>query len=715
MPNGFLREEGMKSFRLALVSVLAAWFVAAPVKASDFYVFPVKELEGAGQTSNNSLRPLLDPRALSLLTPPSQKEILTHFVDELAKTYPKSIVGPRQVRDVLSGKHQFVNDDSLACGAGFVAPLRRSYAVVIGITRASFYEVPREGGRVEVLIPITLNIQLVKPDTAKVVASASDTLYSPFLFSAEELKSESVKAKITEVVTRGVKRQVSDLISEIRKNFNPQETVVKLLEKSGDVFVVDKGYEVGFKTGDELVAIKKSDNSELIFKVVNADAGFSVLRPMLGSPRTGEDYLFVFEGAADDSRKPRVLPVTSAREGRGWTPAVSDILVKDIGFKAPFQITPVDVNFKDTMESISRQANCVPWDKFPSAKTVFDSRLDHPQFLLKLDFARSAVAEQKGVGGVKTTENFVSGVTANLVDLDGNVVFSELGVDNYKIERTAGQGISQLSAFEISLKNATTDLSKRLLANIKLDPTEFKISKIEKNQFLAEGLVLPEGQKKLAYDVVRPLGVKISGKEVFMRLELGEGQEPPMAVEGGTLLSYSKLVDEPKRGDLIRVANLPRKGQALMSECPEIYKAPGTLDADFKIPFVRHSSYKSGRHKVRVVDTAFYEDANTLLQAGFFKYRVPPPAQTEICVRSGYLLKVENSECSADSCKAQILSAITLIQEKSGTRVGNSVQAEKIQLEGFTKDQQENFISFKAFENVSKSIRGLTEKFSSNK
>jgi hypothetical protein len=705
----------MKSFQLSLVYAVTALLAVTAAKASDFYVFPVKELEGSGQMSSNSLRPLIDPKALNLLTEQSQKEILNYFVDELAKTYPKSIVGPRQVRDVISGKHQFVNDDSLACGAGFVAPLRRSYAVVIGITRASFYEVPREGGRLEILVPITLNIQLVKPDTAKVVASASDTLYSPFVFSADELKSESIKAKMSEVVTRGVKRQVSDLILEIKKNFNPQETSVKLLEKSGDVFVVDKGYEVGFKTGDELVAIKKSDNSELIFKVINADAGFSVLRPLMGSPRTGEDYMFIFEGAADDSKKPRVLPVTSTREGRGWTPAVSDILVKDIGFKAPFQISPVDVNFKDTMESISRQANCVPWDKFPSAKTVFDSRTDHPQFFLKLDFSRSAVAEQKGAGSVKTTENFISGVTANLLDLDGNVVFSEIGVDNYQIERTAGQGISQLSAFEISLKNATTDLSKRLLANIKLDPTEFKISRIDKNQFVAEGLILAEGQKKFAYEVVRPLGVKVAGKDVFMRLELGEGQESPVPTEGGTLLSYSKLVDEPKRGDFIRVANLPRKGQVLMSECPEIYKAPGTLDADFKIPFVRHSSYKSGKYKVRVVDSLFYEDANKLLLAGFFKYRVSPPVPTEICVRSGYLLKVESAECSADTCKAQILSAITLIQEKSGARVSNSVHAEKIQIEGFAKDQQENFISFKAFENVSKGIRGLTEKFSSNK
>jgi len=694
-----------------IVAALISW--SSGSFASDFYVFPIKELEGARER-DRTLRPLIDPKALGYITKESQQEILAHFVSELAKTYPKSIVGPGQVRDVLRGKYQFINDDSIACGSGFVAPLRRSYAVVMGITRASFYEVQREGGRVEVLVPVTMNIQLVKPDSAKVVASASDTLYTRFPLSQEELKSDQTKRIITQAVTTGMKRQVTDLILEISRNFNPQETVVKLLDKAGDVFVVDKGYEVGFKPG-ELGAIRKGDGKEVIFSVINADSGFSVLRPMEGDPRVGEEYLFIFEGAADDSRKPRILPVTSSRAGREWTAAVADVLLKDIGFKAPFQITPVDVNFKDTMESISRQANCVPWDKFPAAKTVFDSREDAPQFLMKFDFSRSSVTEQRGTGGVKSTESFISGVTANITDLEGRVIFSEIGVDRYRIERTAGQGIPLLNAFEISMKNATVDLSKKLLSSVKLEPTEFKISKIEGNRFFVDGLILPEGSKKIAYEVVRPLSTKVGGKDVFMRLQLGEGQEPPIHADGGTSFSYSKLIDEPKRGDLVRVPNMPRKGQESILECREPYKAPGSLDAEFKLPFVRHAAYKSPNHRVQVSDTMFYEDANALLYAGFFKKRVAAALPSDICLRSGYLLRIESSDCPSDSCKAQILSAITLIKEKAGSRLTNSVQAEKIQMEGFSRDQLNNFVASKAFESSLQGSRSLTEKFSTSK
>jgi hypothetical protein len=683
--------------------------------ASQFFVFPVKEIEGAAEKGEAKIRPLIDRSATAFLTPDAQQEVLKHFVQQLAATYPESIVGPRQVRDVLQGKYAYLDSDSLPCGNGFVAPLRRSYAVVIGLTRASYYEVPRVGDRVEVLLPITLNIQLVKPDSAKVVASASDTLYSTFIFSKSELNSPSAKAKVTEIVLKGVKEQINSLLAEIKKNFSPKETAVRLVDSTDGVFVADKGFEIGFKDGDEPAAISKKDGKEAIFRVVTADSGYSVLKPLAGSPQRGEEYVFLFESPADDSRKPKLLPVTSFNADRLWTHGISDILVKDIGFKAPFQLAPVDANFRDTMESISRQANCVPWDKFPSSKTVSDSRLDHPQFLMKLDYSRSPVATAVGVGGVRSTESFMTGVTAQVLDLDGNVLFSDAAVDSYKLERTAGQGISQISAFEISMKNATVALSKKIISSLQLNPSEFRISRVEKNKFVVDGLKLPEGESSISYEVIRPLDVKVAGKNTFMRLQLGDGQEEPLAEGSGTAISYSKLEDEPKRGDIVRVRGFAKKGQQTVAECKDAYKAPGTLDADYVLPFVRQAAYVSPRHRMTITDPQFYEDVNTLLHAGFFKHRVKAKSLPETCVKSGYLVKLESSKCGVDGCAVQMLSAITLIQEKGGTRVGNYVHAEKITIEGFTEKEIANFVGLKAFETATKNITKLSEKFSTAK
>jgi hypothetical protein len=254
-----------------------------------------------------------------------------------------------------------------------------------------------------------------------------------------------------------------------------------------------------------------------------------------------------------------------------------------------------------------------------------------------------------------------------------------------------------------------------LVQSVKLEPTEFPITRIESNRFFVNGLMLPEGIKNLAYEVVRPLNIKVGGKDVFMKLELGVGQEGPVQAEGGTSFSYSKLIDVPKRGDLLRIANMPKKGQVIISECLETYKAPGSIDAEFKLPFVKHASYKAPNYKVRLSDSDFYKDTNLLLQAGFFKHRVASSAPGEICLRAGYLLKVESSECPSETCRVQMLSAITLIKEKGGVRLSNSVHAEKIQIDGFSRDQLDNFVINRAFESTLSSSRSLTEKFSISK
>ncbi len=698
----------------ALAIVLSLPFGAN--SASQFYIFPVREIEGASLQGDAKIRPIIDRRATSFLTPTVQKEVLDHFASRLASAYPESIVHARQAGDVIKGKHSYLSNGG-TCGEGFVAPLRRSYAVVIGLTRASYYEVPRVGDRTEVLIPITLNIQLVKPDTAKVIASASDTLYSTFVFGRNEVGTDAAKAKISSLVMSGIKKQIDDLLAQIKKSFSPKEEIVKIVENVDGYYVVDKGFEIGFKDGDEPVAVSKKDGKEFVFRVVSADSGYSVLRSVPGSasPRVGEEYVFLFESQADDSRKPKLLPVTTQRESALWTNAIADILVKDIGFKAPFQLSPVDANFRDTMNSITAQANCVPWDKFPASKTIADSRTDHPQFLMRLDYARSPVATLAGVGGVKSTETFMSVVSAQVLDLDGNIIFSDVASDSYKIERTAGQGISQINAFEVSMKNAAVALSKQLAASLKLEPAEFRISKVDTTQFEVDGLSVAEDAKKLSYEVIRPLNVKVGGKPVVVRLQLGEGQGPPKAQGSNTIIQYSKLEDVPKRGDIVRVRGMPRKGQVSLNECKETFKGAGSMDGDFYLPFTRHATYKSQKHRIAFTDNVFYDDTNLLLDAGFFKHRVKAPAPSEVCVKSGYLLKVENSKCSAESCNAQFLSAMTIIQEKAGARVANFVQAEKVSIEGFSEREQNNFIGLKALESAAKSHQKLTDKFNITK
>lgn len=693
------------AIRLALLAGL----LAGGAQASQFYVFPVKEIEGLSTRAKESARPLIDRRVVSLFTPAMQQELLGHFVAGVASAYPASTVHARQVRDTIKGSHQFLDNDNQVCGDGFAAPIGAAYAVVIGVTRASYFEVDR-GPNVELLVPVTLNLQLVKPERGKIAYTLSETTYTPFLFSKQEKDTAQTRATMTRVLAENTRKQISALLDTARQHFNPQQTPVKLVDKDGKFYVANKGFEIGFQTGLELEAVTPAGKPAL-FRVVSADSGYAVLTPIAGSVSVGDEYLFTFETAVDDARKPKLMPVTGNQPQQAWSSQVADLFAKNIGFNAPFQIAPVDVNFSDTMDSVRAQANCVPWDKYPAARTVSDSRLDAPQFFLRFEHAVSPVALSAAKGSVKTSESFVSAVTAQVVDNDGNVVFSEQGSDRYELDKVANQGLSLANAQEVALKNATARLAANFLKTVKLSPAEFRISRADKKNFWVEGF--PVSGQNIVYEVLRPLGVKLGGKPVLMKLALDGTTVPPEADGSKGRFAYSTSAPDvpvPEAGDIVRVLTPLRGHLPEMAACGEVYRANGSLPADHLLPLANHVAYRASRYLVSISDAGFYADANRLLAAGFYKFRLPPFTPTEFCFKPGYKVAQTAGQC-AESCSSTFLNALTVIVEKGGARTHEAVQAQQVSIEGFPEAQRNNFIGLKAMEESLRSLDELSRKF----
>ena len=64
--------------------MLFGLFVTAQAMALDFYVFPVREIEGFNVTNRDTAtRPLVDPRAVAVFTPASQKQIISAFTENI--------------------------------------------------------------------------------------------------------------------------------------------------------------------------------------------------------------------------------------------------------------------------------------------------------------------------------------------------------------------------------------------------------------------------------------------------------------------------------------------------------------------------------------------------------------------------------------------------------------------------------------------------------
>ena len=680
--------------------------------ASQFYIFPVNELDGVSNRVAPESRPMIDKRVRALFTPEVQANILNYFSRELLKAFPDSAVHARQVTDVKKGQYKFI--DSPICREGFNVDVKTSFAAVVGLTRGSWYEVERDGGRMEILIPITLNIQLIKPDQSKVVYSISETLYSPFIFSKAELSAPATAAKVSDVVASGLNLQITSLVQTLRTNFKPKDIPITVAGQEQGLLITDQGFEAGFKIDDEPSAVNTKDGSEVLFRVISVDSGYAVLKIQAGKAAKGDTFVFTFASPADDSRKPRVLPVTSQRADGQITSVVAELFSKSIGFKAGFQLSPVDVNFTQTMSIIRFSANCVPWDNYPSTKQIFESRSDAPDFFLKFNVAKSPVARQAGTGGVKTLDSFYTAVSAQIIDKSGKIVYSELANDLYALEKVSGQGLSIVNAEEISLKNATLALADQFIKNVKFENGNFKITAVEKTKFTAEGLSLPAAADP-SYEILRPLLSKVNGKPTFLRIPVDKGDAGPLAAGGGTVFSFSKVEFQPQGGDLLRIVNMPRPGQAAISECTATYKAPNSISAEYLIPLIKHASYKSLKFQPGLVDAEFYADSNALLNAGFFKLQIAASQPTEQCIKAGYSVAPQPETCQENLCSMKSLYASTLILEKAGVRVANYVQAETVTFDGFSKPEAGNFAGLRAFESVLKNLPKLTDSSNTTK
>lgn len=706
-----------------LAAGLVGLAISTTVFAGQYYLFPVKEIEGLAASEAVKERPLVDVRLIRKVFGGSvgqevQRNVIEHFVSVLNSAYPESVIHSRQVYDINVGSgHRFVNDDHLACKQMPSFNVADTYAIVVGITRASLYEVVK-GNTVEVLIPVTLNLQFIKPSLAKTVYSLSDTVYSPFRFSRAEYESGAADATIRDVLARNIKVQVDALVGTAKQAFNPKDVIVKLADKDGRFYVADKGVEAGFVKGEQVEARDNGDKT-VIFDVLYADSGYAVLKPAAGSVSVGDNLRFVFDKSADDSRKPRLMPVVSQRAEDSWSSAVSDIFSRDIGFSASFQLSPVDINFVLTKELITRAANCVTWQKVPSMAEVSGERKDPPNFFVRFSPAVSPVTALAGKSGTKTSELFHSLVSAQVIDQFGKVVFSEVGDNDYVIERVNGEGLSFAQAKEISLKNATQKLARNFIANVRFEPKEYRIAKVEQDRLWVEGMQGMSASEKLTFDVLHPLSAKVHGKTAMLDLDVSSGNGDVASDGGLTGLSYSAsnpALPKPQRGDVIRLYSRATPGATAVQDCsdPTYIGQNNLVEVDYLAPLVRHAIYKSGKFVSYVGDAQFYTDTNLLLRQGMFGLQLSRPT-IELCSQPGYAIREEGMQCDdADSCKATVTMGI-VARLKKGSDIQKTVTSGlRSEFSGFPSAGRKTYYGYKQLSNGLSMQSDFIQKLNSN-
>ena len=705
----------------AIVFSLLQLACCAGAAAGNFYLFPVQEIEGTSKEGQLA-RPMIDPRVMQLVfgdgTGATQRAVIAHFVASLNQAYPASVIHPKQVYDVNIGSgHKFVNDNDLACKQAPSYNVADTYAVVAGITRASIYTVTK-GDNVEVLIPLTLSLQFIKPSLAKIVYTISETTYSPFRLSRKEYESGAANGVIRDAVTKQIAAQVSSLVATAQAAFNPKDVTAKLVGKDGAFYVADKGIEVGFVKGEQVEADDDAGKTS-IFDVLYADSGYAVLKPVAGSVAVGDNLKFTFETAADDSRKPRLMPVASHSVDTAWAAATSDIFAKNIGFKASFQLSPVDVNFTQTKILVTRAANCVTWGKLPSMAEASGVRKDPPNFFLRFTPAISPLTTLSGIGGTRTSDKFHTLVTAQVIDQFGKVVYSDLGDDDYAIDKVNGDGLGFEQAREISLKNATRKLAQNFIANVKFTPKDYKIVKVDGGKVWVEGLSGIAPNEQLTFDLLHPLDAKVGGKSAMLDIDASYGAGGIEASGDLVGLPYSAVnpaMPKPRSGDLMRLYAQSVPGVAKVIDCDEApYIGQNSIaDGNYLAPLIQHSFYQSKKFSTYIGAPRFYADANSLLTQGLFDLQLKQPAN-EVCIQPGYAIREESLACDDPlSCKATVSIGV-VARLKKGTEILKSFSSGlRSDYSGFQSASKSTFYGYKQLGNGLSMQADLLKKINSN-
>ncbi len=707
--------------RKQLLMALASITLGVSSFAGQFYLFPLHEIEGLETANSKVARPLIDQKLTQRFFMDEegkavQKGFISTFTTELNKTYPNSVIHPKQVYDTkIPGPYKFINNDNQECKPTPSYFVNDTYAVVLGLTRASLYEVER-GGNIEVLIPITLNLQFVQPHLGKIVFTTSETVYSPFRFTKEEYRSGSKDGVIRGVLAKNISEQITSLMKVAKVGFNPQEVPIKIIGKEGKFYITYKGFEFGFSKGEQVDA-HGNNEQENIFTVNYADSGFAVLTLDYGKADVGDSLKFVFEKPADDSRKPRVMPVVS--ESSVTVNAISDVFSKDIGFKASFQISAVDVNFAQTKQLIKGEANCVTWQKIPSMTDASGERKDPPDFFLKFNAAKSPITTLAGAGGTKTSERFHTIVTAQVVDHSGKVIYSEIGDDDYSLDKVNGQGLNLEQAKEISLKNATLKMSRNVVANIKIQPKDFYIAKVDKDYIWVEGIGNISTTDKPVFTVLHPLSTKANGKTSYVDLDIGEGVANLVVDAGlvGLPISITRSdLPKPVRGDIVRISSPITAPATPILECAApTFIAPNTVaEAPYFEPLIKHAMYRSTKYSTHINDDTFYSDTNYLLTQGMFDLQIKKE-NSEMCFLPGYMIREVSSKCDDPlSCKATLTTG-ALVRLMKGADVTKSVSTViQTDLSGFPDQSKKDFYGYKQLSNGITLMNDLTNKLNIN-
>ena len=341
----------------------------------------------------------------------------------------------------------------------------------ISIPRASKYIVKKPNGN-EIFLPLTTSLTFVNVLTGETIYSTSHTIYNKLL--------EDNYEQITEKYMSAYKDSLANVIEKSKTNFHPFEIPVKVIDIYKNLYILDKGSEVGIAEDDLLF-----DSNENQLSIIYSTLNYSIAKPVLGND-IKVNSVFAKQsnnGGINQIKKPKVLLINDMGNS-----SIYDLLITNLGDNSKINLLATNPTFNEMRKTVVDINN-----NFKSTNIVPKNL---PDYFLLFNFTPPVkTAFKQNQSGLDSIYYQMLGC-GTMFDKTGKVVFAKCADDKTE-PRFSNQdyGTSEADIAGILFKNLIAKISQQINAQIEFREYEFKIKQIENNEIVIEDKseILSEG------------------------------------------------------------------------------------------------------------------------------------------------------------------------------------------------------------------------------
>lgn len=512
---------------------------------------------------------------------------------------------------------------------------RRTFAVSMQVTRASYYAVPKPAIRAwDVLLPMTASVYFTNILTGEVLFATTlthvprGTLSEPHALPGSPMIGQLYRQSFRELV--------DDLVEAVHKRFNPRVITATVQQRSNDLVVLDVGRDGGIQSEDSL---NDADGNEVL--VLWSAPGYSVARTTLGKVQTGKTFSRISSGTLAELKRPRLLPlIEEAPEGMSQD-AILQMFGDALGDAAPVSLMPVNRTFSAVLQAVAAKAQI-------SQNEVRARAL--PQMFVRLRVGEPVSFE------VPTDQPYrrrrVTEATAQILvqDASGRVLYATVAhsrVEDVIIEEMA---MDLASRREVVVKNALVELARKCSLGFQPRNLELPVTRASGDTFEVSdphGL-LGRGRNFLVFRTVgrinrEELRVPVWEAKVVDSLET--------TARGQSVLPVVAGAPSPRKGDLVLLQGVDTPGASRhrFGSCGRVDKLGSFALPEYEALALNQfaAAYPAPYYAPGLVEQV---EALVHEGTGFEKALKLRPAAIDLCVEPVYRIDQLPQSCSGEFC-----------------------------------------------------------------